>query len=230
MGRYADAGQYRCASGLGAATPGGGVRKAGYRHRPPRSANRTFVLLSDAFAFGRLRVELFRRQAENVYESRRHVPLRSLSVRRTVQGQCEQLYFRIAERSDFRPSDDTAQRPAAEDRRSPGGVCITHYGEAGEQGGYASTDRFPDGVGQVSLFTEIRRLGRGSRPANGAKVQSRSGYRRRLQHGARCAGRSSGSTPASQIRIYLQDRNHPVLFTAKYRLVITVIMNQKLSS
>ena len=27
-----------------------------------------------------------------------------------------------------------------------------------------------------------------------------------------CAGRSSGSTPASQIRIYLQDRNHPVLF------------------
>ena len=93
----------------------------------------------------------------------------------------------------------TAQRPAAEDRRSPGRVCVTHYGEAGEQGGYASTDRFPDGVGQVSLFTEIRRLGRGSRPANGAKVQSRSGYRRRLQHGARCAGRSPGSTPASQI-------------------------------
>ena len=110
------------------------------------------------------------RQTENVYESRRHVPLRSLSARRTVQGQCEQLYFRIAERSDFRSPDDAAQRPAAEDRRSPGRVCVTHYGEAGEQGGYASTDRFPDGVGQVSLFTEIRRLGRGSRPVE-AQVQ-----------------------------------------------------------
>ena len=42
-------------------------------------------------------------------------------------------YFRIAERSDFRSPDDAAQRPAAEDRRSPGRVCVTHYGEAGEQ-------------------------------------------------------------------------------------------------
>lgn len=58
------------------------------------------------------------------------------------------------------------------------------------------------------LFAEIRRLGRGSRPANGTKVQSRSGYRCRLQHGARCAGRGSGSASASQIRIYLQDRNN----------------------
>lgn len=55
----------------GIARTGGGTR--GHRHGPPRPADRTHGLLADALALGRVRVELFRRAAEDVPEYRRHL-------------------------------------------------------------------------------------------------------------------------------------------------------------